>query len=145
VDPREIDRVLSEAAGIAGRWALFRKFLWERLSDEDEDEDGDGNGDGDGNVGNGDVNGGVNASPGEDARVPNDKTPGVTEVNGGSDAAPGIQNGQPELPPGFEAVENCGCKKAIEHMLDTFYTPLETWYARTIIAKVLFLTSMFHR
>jgi hypothetical protein len=27
VDPREIDKVLSELAGMAGRWSLFRKFL----------------------------------------------------------------------------------------------------------------------
>jgi hypothetical protein len=32
VDPREIDRVLSELAGMIGRWSLFRKFLAEALS-----------------------------------------------------------------------------------------------------------------
>lgn len=32
VDPREIDRVLSELAGMVGRWSLFRKFLTESLS-----------------------------------------------------------------------------------------------------------------
>ena len=31
VDPREIDKVLSEAAGMSGRWGLFRKFLHDRL------------------------------------------------------------------------------------------------------------------
>lgn len=31
VDPREIDRVLSEVAGMVGRWSLFRKFLSETL------------------------------------------------------------------------------------------------------------------
>ncbi|KAJ7489961.1 COG4 transport protein-domain-containing protein [Mycena galericulata] len=31
VDPREIDKVLSEVAGMAGRWNLFKKFLSERL------------------------------------------------------------------------------------------------------------------
>lgn len=31
VDAREIDRVLTEVAGMAGRWSLFRKFLYERL------------------------------------------------------------------------------------------------------------------
>jgi len=30
-DPREIDKVLTEAAGMAGRWGLFRKFLSENL------------------------------------------------------------------------------------------------------------------
>lgn len=31
VDPREIDRVVSEVAVMAGRWNLFKKFLSERL------------------------------------------------------------------------------------------------------------------
>lgn len=31
IDPREIDKVLSELAGMAGRWSLFKKFLMERL------------------------------------------------------------------------------------------------------------------
>jgi hypothetical protein len=30
-DPREIDRVLGELATMAGRWALFRRFLVDRL------------------------------------------------------------------------------------------------------------------
>lgn len=31
IDFREVDKVLTEAAGIAGRWGLFRKFLFDRL------------------------------------------------------------------------------------------------------------------
>lgn len=31
VDPREVDKVLTEVAGMAGRWSLFRKFLYDRL------------------------------------------------------------------------------------------------------------------
>ena len=31
VDAREIDKVLTEVAAMAGRWSLFRKFLYERL------------------------------------------------------------------------------------------------------------------
>ena len=30
-DPREIDQFLSELSGMAGRWSLFRRFLYERL------------------------------------------------------------------------------------------------------------------
>lgn len=33
VDPREIDKVVSEAAGMVGRWSLFRKFLIDSLRD----------------------------------------------------------------------------------------------------------------
>ncbi|EPT01843.1 hypothetical protein FOMPIDRAFT_1048435 [Fomitopsis schrenkii] len=44
VDPREIDKVLTEAAGMSGRWGLFRKFMHDRLKDDysdgdDEEED----------------------------------------------------------------------------------------------------------
>jgi conserved oligomeric Golgi complex subunit 4 len=31
IDPREVDKVLSELAGMAGRWGLFRRFLSDRL------------------------------------------------------------------------------------------------------------------
>jgi hypothetical protein len=31
VDPRDIDKVLSELAGMIGRWRLFRKFITESL------------------------------------------------------------------------------------------------------------------
>ncbi|KZV88864.1 COG4-domain-containing protein [Exidia glandulosa HHB12029] len=34
VDPREIDKVLSELAGIASRWAVFRKFVVTRLQED---------------------------------------------------------------------------------------------------------------
>jgi conserved oligomeric Golgi complex subunit 4 len=30
-DPREIDKLLSELAGMIGRWSLFRRFLYDRL------------------------------------------------------------------------------------------------------------------
>ncbi|KAF8502545.1 COG4 transport protein-domain-containing protein [Hysterangium stoloniferum] len=33
IDPRDVDRVLSELAGMAGRWGLFRRFLCDRLKD----------------------------------------------------------------------------------------------------------------
>ncbi|KAF7338520.1 hypothetical protein MVEN_02078100 [Mycena venus] len=38
VDPREIDKVVSEVAGMAGRWSLFKKFLSESLRENSEDE-----------------------------------------------------------------------------------------------------------
>ncbi|KAF9228537.1 COG4-domain-containing protein [Gyrodon lividus] len=39
VDPREIDKTLSEIAGMSGRWCLFRKFLAEQLQDEGTSSD----------------------------------------------------------------------------------------------------------
>ena len=31
IDPRDIDKVITEAAGMASRWNLFRRFLFDRL------------------------------------------------------------------------------------------------------------------
>jgi hypothetical protein len=31
VDPRDIDKILSEIAGMLGRWTMFKKFLLESL------------------------------------------------------------------------------------------------------------------
>jgi len=31
VNPRDIDKVISEVAGMAGRWNLFKRFLVDRL------------------------------------------------------------------------------------------------------------------
>ncbi|EAU88111.1 hypothetical protein CC1G_03783 [Coprinopsis cinerea okayama7 len=39
IDPREIDKVLSELSGMIGRWNLFRKFLLDALKDDDADAD----------------------------------------------------------------------------------------------------------
>ncbi|KAI9510394.1 COG4-domain-containing protein [Russula earlei] len=38
VNPRDIDKVISEAAGMAGRWSLFKRFLVDRLKDDSDDE-----------------------------------------------------------------------------------------------------------
>lgn len=31
LDPREVDKTLTELAGMTGRWSLFKKFLTEQL------------------------------------------------------------------------------------------------------------------
>lgn len=31
MDPRDVDKVLTEAAEMSGRWSLFRKFVYDRL------------------------------------------------------------------------------------------------------------------
>ncbi|KAG2747471.1 COG4-domain-containing protein [Suillus brevipes Sb2] len=38
LDPREIDKLLSEIAGMSGRWYLFRKFLVEQLQTQMNDD-----------------------------------------------------------------------------------------------------------
>ncbi|KAF8553400.1 COG4-domain-containing protein [Imleria badia] len=45
VDPREIDKTLSEIAGMSGRWNLFRKFLVEQLQEEEVNVDRGGDSD----------------------------------------------------------------------------------------------------
>ncbi|TFK26371.1 COG4-domain-containing protein [Coprinopsis marcescibilis] len=42
VDPREIDKILSETSGMIGRWNMFRKFLLEALSDDSDSATEDG-------------------------------------------------------------------------------------------------------
>jgi len=39
IDPRDIDKVISELSGLASRWAVFRRFVVVRLSDADADEE----------------------------------------------------------------------------------------------------------
>ncbi|KAF5324851.1 hypothetical protein D9611_004444 [Ephemerocybe angulata] len=42
IDPIEIDKVLSEVAGMIGRWNLFRKFITEALTEEHSGESEEG-------------------------------------------------------------------------------------------------------
>ncbi|KAI0831802.1 COG4-domain-containing protein [Trametes gibbosa] len=106
VDHREIDKVLSEAAGMGGRWGLFRKFMYDRLKEEDGYEDGEY----------------------EDANVAHAtlSEPLSTQLD---------THALDIMPPGFQVVEDSGSHKTIEKMLATFYTPLEVWYARSVIDK----------
>ncbi|KAH9951407.1 COG4-domain-containing protein [Amylocystis lapponica] len=99
VDPREIDKVLTEAAGMGGRWELFRKFMYDRLKD-DVVEDRPPNGD-------------------TSRKFHQAKSPDVT-----SSALEGLQ-----------VIEACASRQLFEDMLETYYIPLEVWYARTIINK----------
>ncbi|KDQ59403.1 hypothetical protein JAAARDRAFT_56419 [Jaapia argillacea MUCL 33604] len=46
LDPREIDKVLVEVAGIVSRWSLLRKFLYERLQEESDADESDPQGNG---------------------------------------------------------------------------------------------------
>lgn len=41
VDPREIDKALTETAQMSGRWSLFRKFLFERLEEDEQENQAD--------------------------------------------------------------------------------------------------------
>lgn len=106
VDIREIDKVLTEVAGMAGRWNLFRKFLFENMEVRHFIDfasrflmtivKGD-------------------LDPDQDAQQP--PTGDVAKVE--------------ELP--FQSAESFGI---FENLLTEYYIPLELWYIRTIIDKV---------
>ncbi|KAJ3558060.1 hypothetical protein NM688_g1138 [Phlebia brevispora] len=118
VDAREVDKVLSEVAGMAGRWSLFRKFLYERLKDEPETDD-----------------------DGEDAKTTDQEEPIAiipatpqkpSKTNGSSDTPYATGGGIAEV---MEAIEASASRQLFERILDTYYVPLELWYTRTIIDK----------
>ncbi|KAH9890716.1 COG4-domain-containing protein [Cubamyces lactineus] len=110
VDPREIDKVLSEAAGMSGRWGLFRKFMHERLKEEFE-PDAD-----------------------EDEKAADTIRPERGE-NRSNDKA------EEAVPAGFRIIEDSQSRQLVENMLFTYYTPLEVWYARSVIEKAHRLSS----
>ncbi|KAI0328076.1 COG4-domain-containing protein [Cubamyces sp. BRFM 1775] len=108
VDPREIDKVLSEAAGMSGRWGLFRKFMHERLKSEPGEDEDEKLAD--------------TIHPERGPSQPKDKA-------------------QEAVPAGFRVIEDSQSRELIETMLSTYYTPLEVWYARSVIDKAHRLSS----
>ncbi|KAI5454395.1 Golgi transport complex subunit 4, variant 2 [Naganishia albida] len=42
-DPRDVERVLGECTALSSRWALYRRFVWDRLVPEDDQEDAERN------------------------------------------------------------------------------------------------------
>ncbi|KAI0668553.1 COG4-domain-containing protein [Trametes maxima] len=107
VDPREVDKVLSEAAGMSGRWGLFRKFMHDRLQDETDEDEEEGSD--------------------EDGLVhPNPSKPPTSSAD---------EDAEDATPAGFQVIEDSRSRQTIEGMLSIYYTPLEVWYARSVIEK----------
>ncbi|KAG1903982.1 COG4-domain-containing protein [Suillus fuscotomentosus] len=113
LDPREIDKLLSEIAGMSGRWFLFRKFLVEQLQDEDVEEDA------------------------QSGRVtPSDHEGYQSQIDNNLNAwGSGIQ---PDL---LQLVESTRSHQEFDELLATYYVPMETWYMRIIIDKAHRLSS----
>ncbi|KAF8270411.1 COG4-domain-containing protein [Lactarius quietus] len=105
VNPRDIDKVISEAAGMAGRWNLFKRFLLDRLKSESEDD-------------------------GEHSRTPVSRRETSPE-----NKKPPDDSSTEEL----KAVESSTCNKLFEDLLNTYYIPLEVWYTRSAVDKVLYV------
>ncbi|KAG1754196.1 COG4-domain-containing protein [Suillus lakei] len=111
LDPREIDKLLSEIAGMSGRWHLFRKFLVEQLQDENVEED----------TQSGRVTP-VSRGPNHEGLQP--------QISDGLSAwGSGIQ---PDL---LQLVESSRSHQDFDELLMACYVPMETWYTRTIIDK----------
>ncbi|KAG8999188.1 hypothetical protein FRB90_012139 [Tulasnella sp. 427] len=108
-DSREVDKVLTEVAGLAGRWALFRRFLTERLKDDHESnpQSAEGSADDD------DVDKTTEAKT-----EPADTTKLETKTS-----------------PEVELIESSGCRSMVAQLISTYYIPLETWYLRSVIDK----------
>ncbi|KAI0710461.1 COG4-domain-containing protein [Cerioporus squamosus] len=108
VDPREIDKVVTEAAGMSGRWGLFRKFMYDRLKEESDSEGDD------------DPSGNPNISQSEPQNPPQSSEGAESEANASN---------------GIQVLESSRSQQAFEDILSTYYTPMEVWYARTVIDK----------
>ncbi|KAL7411046.1 COG4 transport protein-domain-containing protein [Mrakia frigida] len=108
-DPREIDKVLGELTGMAGRWGLYRRFLWGRLRDDPTPSAGEGSG-----------------SP---------KAPPPSR--GLSSAGTVLKEIEGAEVDHLSIVEDSESKKLIEGALKKFYEPMEVWYLRSSIDKAL--------
>ncbi|PIL30452.1 hypothetical protein GSI_07151 [Ganoderma sinense ZZ0214-1] len=106
LDPREIDKVLAEAAGMSGRWGLFRKFLHERSKEFD---------------------------PGMGHEIDSDAAAHSVIPNYPSESGHGQRSERPDG--GVQILERSRTSQAFEDMLTTCYTPMEVWYARSVIDK----------
>ncbi|THH27626.1 hypothetical protein EUX98_g6565 [Antrodiella citrinella] len=116
VDPREIDKVLSEVAGMAGRWSMFRKFLYDRLGDEDNFEDE------------------VSDNAGNDSRRSPSRPQRIAQTRS-------TQSGSEPEDTILDAVESSASRQLIDHALTTYSLPLELWYVRTTLDKAHRLSS----
>lgn len=105
VDPREIDKVITEAAGMASRWSLFRRFLYDRMKTTEPSEDG------------------LTSNLAASHLTHIEKSPGLSE----RPPSPASRN--------LTAVDLSACNKLFSDLLNTYYTPLETWHARSAIDK----------
>ncbi|KAI0270779.1 COG4-domain-containing protein [Russula aff. rugulosa BPL654] len=108
VNPRDIDKVISEAAGMAGRWNLFRRFLVDRLRNDSDNDDKNGH-----------------------PAASNDglSRPATPKPKQGPDST--LHTLSEEL----KAVESSASNKLFDDLLSTYYTPLEVWYTRSAVDK----------
>jgi hypothetical protein len=115
-DPRDVDRVLGEMVALSGRWALYRRFVSNRLS----------------------------VSRRKSIMVCGELPDGFRRCiqDEGSDRNDaGEKMGTDSLPDlgSLATVDTSDGQRAIENMLRRYYEPMEEWYLRTSIEKVWYL------
>ncbi|KAI0811103.1 COG4-domain-containing protein [Irpex lacteus] len=108
VDAREIDKVITEVAGMGGRWGMFRKFLYERLKDEEPEDQ----------------------LP-EESAVP--QTAKSTRTS--FDTRQVAKSDDDKTAEAIAAVESCATRQLMHDTLETYYIPLEVWYTRSSVDK----------
>ncbi|CAE6480586.1 unnamed protein product [Rhizoctonia solani] len=128
-DPREIDRVLGELATMAGRWALFRRFLVDRLED--------------------DMTPSAPATPDGTTLLLKPTTPGPATPGFGlkllTPANTSFQKSiepeaekEPEPSPyqkALDLVSQTGTQVRLGTLFESTYSPLETWHLRAALDR----------
>ncbi|KAH7318031.1 COG4-domain-containing protein [Rhizoctonia solani] len=128
-DPREIDRVLGELATMAGRWALFRRFLVDRLED--------------------DMTPSAPATPDGTTPLLKPTTPGPATPGFGlkllTPANTSFQKPiepEPEKEPepspyqkALDLVSQTGTQVRLGTLFESTYSPLETWHLRAALDR----------
>lgn len=118
-DPRDVDRVLGEMIALSGRWALYRRFVWNRLVEGESDEEGE-------------------EEDGDERRQDEqqrDREGALVSSPSSSSSSSSSSASTSSLSPVLRILNNSDSQKAVDHMMRTYYEPLEAWYLRTSIEK----------
>ncbi|KAI7935395.1 hypothetical protein MJO28_016266 [Puccinia striiformis f. sp. tritici] len=107
-DPREIDFLIAELAGMSSRWQTYRRFLHIRFSEIEPDEVQE------------------KSEQPEEPELP--LSPVITQKE--QHASPPSHNINH-----FEQLEKTELSQKLGELLERFYLPLETWYLRINIEK----------
>jgi conserved oligomeric Golgi complex subunit 4 len=122
VDPREIDKVLTEVAGMSGRWSLFKRFLIDSPKVRDLCRY---------QTLTLDLTTWQDQPLVSDEADPSSKSPTADFT----DSALKLIDRDNSGPTGFESIQSTTSQQLLENLLTTYYVPLEVWYTRTIIEK----------
>ncbi|MBW0480142.1 hypothetical protein O181_019857 [Austropuccinia psidii MF-1] len=109
-DPREIDGLLGELAGMSSRWQTYRRFLHSRFTEEDFKP--------------------VDEAPPSQALPPNSSSPTKPEIHPVVQPVPSTSFNRH-----LSSLEATKLAQKLNELLEGVYLPLETWYLRVNIEK----------